>query len=342
MAQMKFPSQNKLLYQTGSISNTLWQRAASGGVTGYLNLPKDLSLLNRRGYASTTRKGVPLVYRCRVEMWLQDEDGQGLPTASDGTGAGTLLDSDYQITLKMDGVQNNWVMKNAAVKWHAAREHMLKEAGVKKSSRGSYSHEIRYCYTSHADNWLVPIDGDGGAFTGGTWDVTSLGYTGDTSFKLKLVGSGYDEEDAAFSGSAINIGHSYLMSRVNQLADTNPEVDETPAKFSILNNLLEDPFRRTGEVDDVRDNADGEQDNPPYEVLDNTGASGDVDHDITEPVQLGRLVNSVGSGAYGSMIVDIPFGISEVRLHVYDEAETNVTPSCLFGVTVLKISEMEG
>ena len=71
----KFPSQRKILYQTGALSNDTYTLLTSGGVSGDLNLPKDLSLLNRRGYASTTRKGVPLVYKCKVDFYLHDEDG---------------------------------------------------------------------------------------------------------------------------------------------------------------------------------------------------------------------------------------------------------------------------
>ena len=115
----KFPSQNKLYYQTGSIGTGL-TAITSGGVTGDFNLPKDLSLLNRRGYASTTRKGVPLVYRCKVDYYVQDEDQNGISAA---------VGTDFASTLDMYGCQNNWVMRNAAIKWHASRENMFKRAG---------------------------------------------------------------------------------------------------------------------------------------------------------------------------------------------------------------------
>ncbi len=328
---MKFPSQRKLQYQTGALSNDTWTGLSSGGVSGHLNLVKDLSLLNRRGYASTTKDGTPLVFRCKVDLYLQDEDGFGVNAA---------VGSDFMTTLKIDGVQNNWVMKNASKKWHAAREKMLKEAGVSKSSRGAYSHQIRFNYDQNGDTWLVPIDGNGDAFTGGTWDVTSFGYTSDTAFSLSLIGSGDDEEADAFTGSVISIGHSYLLSRHNQILDTNPERDEAPARHSVLNNLLDDPFRRATEVDDVRDNADGEQDNPPYEVLD-ISDSGDVDHDITEPVELGRAIAGLGN-AYGSVIVDIPFGIANMRATHYDAADTNITSAASVCVEVLDIYEMQG
>ena len=326
----KFPSQRKLLYQTGALSNDTYQLLTSGGTSGDLNLPKDLSLTNRRGYASTTRKGVPLVYQCKIDFYLHDEDGQGPSTA---------MNADLQATLKIDGAQNNWVMKNAAVKFHAAREEMFKDAGIRKADRGAYAHEIRYNYDANSDAWLVPIDGDGDAFTGGTWDVTSMSYLGDHNFQLGLVGAGDDEESDSFAGSYLSIGHSYLVSRANQQADTNLHAEEGPAKFSVLRRMLGENVNDVPQ-DDAQGFARDEQDNPPYEVLD-LSASGDTGHDITEPVELGRAIAGFGN-AYGSVIVEIPFGLAKMKATVFDAADTNVTPSGLVCVEVLDIYEMQG
>ncbi len=323
----KFPSQRKLQYQTGALSNDLFTVLESGGVAGDLNLPKDLSLLNRRGYASTTRKGVPLVYRCKVDFFLQDEDAQGLSAA---------VGTDFIGTLKMDGCQNNWVMKNAAVKFHAAREKMFSKAGVKKAHRGAYSHEIRYAYDAYNDTWIVPIDGNGDAFTGGTWDLSDFTTEDDVSFKLRLVGTGIDESAAA-SIADLGIGLSYLQSRGRVADDTNLETSDTPAKFSILNDLLDDSDLDLAYKDDIVSEAQDAQDNPPYDVM----ATGDTNNDITEPVELGRAVAGLGN-TFGTMIVDIPFGLARVRATVHDAADTNITPSALMCVEVLDIFEMQG
>ncbi len=178
------------------MSNDAWTGAQSGGVAGGLNLPKDLSLLNRRGYASTTRKGVPLVYRCKVDLYA---------TNFDGTGTSAAVGTDFVTTLRAQGCQNNWVMRNAAVKFHAAREKMFRKAGIPKKHRGSYSHEIRYAMDSSSDTWIVPVDGDGAAFTGGTWDLTEIHTERDQSIFLKLIGGGANE-DSAVSTSALQIG----------------------------------------------------------------------------------------------------------------------------------------
>ncbi len=319
-----------MLYQTGALSNDLFSIPTSGGVAGALNLPKDLSLLNRRGYASTTRKGVPLIYRVKIDFYPQDEDGQGPSTA---------MGADFQATLKVAGCQSNWVMRNAAVKFHAAREKSFRDAGISRSARGAYSHEVRYNFDNANDTWLVPIDGNGDAFNGGTWDVSNLSYDGDGSFQLGLVGNGDDEETDAFSGTYLSIGHSYLVSRVNQLSDTNLEASEGPAHYSVLKSMLSTDTV-TENTDDVTGQARDSQDNPPYEVLD-LSDSGDISHDITETVELGRVVCGQGYG-HGSVIVDIPFGIAGMKATVYDAADTNVTPSLLIGVEVLDIFEMQG
>lgn len=332
----KFPSQRKLVYQTGNISDDNFTQLASGGVSGDLNLPKDLSILNRRGYASTTRKGVPLVYQCKVDFYIHDEAGNSPHTHADGSK--NTLGTDAQVILKLDGCQNNWVMRNAAVKFHAAREKMFSKLGIRKSQRGAYSHEIRYNYDSYNDTWMVPIDGDGSAFTGGTWDVTTLTVDSDADLKLKLVGLGVNEETTN-AATALNIGHSYLMSRMQVLEDSNLQSGETPADRSILNELLADFDPTSTTHDAVVTTADDEQDNPPYELID-ISDSGDVNHDITEPVELGRAIAGMGN-AYGSMIVDIPFGLGEFTARVAQTASIDDLQG-LICLEVLDIYEMQG
>jgi hypothetical protein len=226
-------------------------------------------------------------------------------------------------------------MRNAAVKYHAAREKYFDKAGIKKAHRGAYSHEIRYNYDTHNDTWLVPIDGDGDALTGGTWDVTEIVTEDDASFHLKLVGSA-TTEDSAVSIDNQQIGYSYLASRSNLRADTNDE-SESIALNSILGDMLSDTNVEVATIDNLRANAEDEQDDVPYDVFDPS----DVNNDITEPVELGRAIAGFGN-AYGSMIVDIPFGIADARATVYDAADTGVNPSGLMCVEVLDIYEMQG
>ena len=355
---IRMPSQKKLLYYDtaeGGVSNDTWTSPASGGTgAGHANLVKDLSLLNRYGLDHTTRDGTPLVYRVRVTLHGMTFAGTGpattgfrgvttvIPDEVDNDEAEAFYNSaDGFTTIKIDGCQNNWVMKEAAKKFHKARELMFAEAGVTKASRGKYSHTLRYNYNGASDTWLTPIDGNGAAFNGGTWDVSTLSYGSDGSFQLGLVGSGDDEETNAFSGTYMSIGHGYLVSRNNMAADTNPQADETPAKYSVLNKMLAGAGLTQYEKSaDVIDEARGEQDNPPYEVLD-ISDSGDVDHDITEPVELGRMAVELGAISK-SMVIDVPFGIMDVRLQHYNKDDDNEVFNPVWDVELLKISEMTG
>jgi len=326
---MKFPSQRKLLYYDDSISNDTLGLISSGGTgSGAICLPKDLSIVNRRGYASTTRKGVPLVYRVKVDLYSQ---------ALDATGPSAAVGSDFQTTLKIDGCQNNWVMRNAAVKMHAARENQFKLGGIKKSQRGAYSHEIRYGYDAHNQTWLTPIDGDGNAFTGGTWDLTTLSTHDDDDVKITLCGAATTEE-SSLSVTQVNLPFAYLSSRANMNADTNLENSVTPTKYSIINSML-----TPGEVlfstrDQLVEEARDAQDDVPYDVF----AVDDVNNDITEPMELCRIVSGLGSSLHSSAIIDVPFGIMSMKASHFDAADTNTTHGIMVALEVLDIYEMEG
>ena len=323
----KFPSQRKIMYAGSAVSN------GNFAETHVLSLPKDLSILNRRGYASTTRKGVPLVYRVAATVY---------PSGLDGSGYTTSVSSDVRTTVKYLGCQNNWVLRNAAVKFHAAREKMLQKAGIKKAHRGSWSHEIRYNYDGNDDTYAAPVDGNGDAFTGGTWDMTTLTSDDDTDVQLRLVGTGVTE-DSAIAVTSLNIASSYMQSRATVPEDSNLEADLGPAKFSFLQSLLSDSEMGHAERDDVVLNVRAEQDNPPYDVFD---GGGDTNHDLTEEVELGRTVlMPQGSGATlpQTTVLDVPFGIMRVLMAHRDPGDNSgITDDLALGLEVLDIFEMQG
>ena len=323
----KFPSQRKLHYKLEGIDD---QTMTS---LGHLNLPKDLSILNRRGYASTSRKGVPLIFRCKVDFYIQNHLGHLFD--DDGTALASAYNADMQATLKFTGAQNNWVFKNAAVKWQAAREHMFRKAGIKKGLRGAYSHEIRYNLDGASDAWLAPIDGDGNALTGGTWDVTSIVTEDDASIQLKLVGDAVSE-DTDVSTSIQQIAYSYLASRANLREDTNDEAEEVGDR-SLLESMLADATLTDSIREVLSGKMEDEQDNVPYDHF----AIGDTDHDVTESVELGRAIAGMGS-AFGSMIVDIPFGLADCRGTIMQHATQTDEPDGFMAVEVLDIFEMQG
>ncbi len=334
---VKFPSQSKLQYETPALGDDAWASA------GYLCLPKDLSILNRRGYQSTTRKGVPLVYRCAVTLSQHTltgrasaRDSAGDSSASEETDTETLPAFDNTTLLKFDGCQNNWVMRNAAVKWHALRQVMWKGASITKSQLGSYTDAIRYNLDSASQSWNTPVDGDGAAFTGGTWDVSLFVSEPDPEFQLKLIGTGNDE-DAAINTSVINMAYSYLSSRSHVPEDTNLESTETPAVNSIMKQMMNfDGVDRT-EQSYIETDVKGQGDNPPYDIF----ASADTNHDITEPVELGRCIAGPGNGI-GTMIIDIPFGLARVQARHSGSQDQTVVDPVAYSVEVLDIYEMQG
>jgi len=315
------------MYAGAAVSN------GSFSETHTLCLPKDLSILNRRGYASTTRKGVPLVYRVAATVY---------PTGVDGSGYTTSATSDVRTTVKFLGCQNNWVMRNAGVKWHAAREAQLRSLKIKKSQRGAYAHEIRYCYDAVGDSFAAPIDGAGNAFTGGTWDLTEISAPEDVGFALSLVGTGTDV-DGDSAPNQVQIGFSYLSSRATVPVDSNLESSDVPAQRSILNSLLAGPQQMSlSVIDDVMDAVTDGQDNPPYDEF----VHDDTNHDITEEVELGRTVlMPQGSGATlpQTTVLDVPFGIMRVLMAHRDPGDNSgITDDLALGVEVLDIYEMQG
>lgn len=323
----KFPSQRKIMYAGAAVSN------GNFALTHNICVPKDLSMLNFRGYASTNRKGVPLIYRVAATVY---------PTGLDGSGYTTSVSSDVRTTVKFLGCQNNWVTRNAAVKWQAARNAMLKAAGIKKKDLGAYAHEIRYELEAVDTTWAVPVDGDGAALAGGTWDSTKFVNEADPEFGLKLIGPGNDE-DSAINTSVINFAYSYLSSRQTVPADSNLESAETPAVNSILKQMF---LSGTGvdraEQSYIETDVKGQGDNPPYDHF----ATADTDHDITEPVELGRAVlMPQGSGATlpQTVVLDIPFGIMKVQMAHRDPGDNSgITDDLALGLEVLDIFEMQG
>ncbi len=323
----KFPSQRKLMYEGAAISNGNFAQ------THIISLPKDLSIVNRRGYASTTRKGVPLVFRVAATVY---------PAGLDGSGYVTNVSSDVKTTVKYLGCQNNWVSKNAAVKWHAARDALWKAAGIRRKDIGAWAKEVRYCYANDNETLSDPVDGVGNTFAGGTWDLTTFVTEDDSSFSLALTGDGTDE-DASFNADELNFMFSYLSSRATVPSDSNLESSDVPATHSKLQQILN--WKSTAgraEQGYIQEDVDDHQDNPPYQVF----GSGSTTHDVTEEVELGRvMLYPQGSGGSLPMttIIDIPFGIMRVLASHQDPGNNSgVVDDLALGLEVLDIFEMQG
>lgn len=280
--------------------------------------------MNRQHWPQTTNKGVPLVYRCAFTF---------SPKVTD--------DGDYQEIFGADTAQvqviaiqtasQNWVMRNASVKTHAARENMYRSSGVAKSDRGAYDGTIHYTWEAGVDTFLTPQDGDRNAYTGGSWEYSKLIMPNDTTGAyIKLIGT-HTTEETQETFSHVSLPQMYLASRKQVDDDTNTDDDDQPAMFSILNKLLAPQMHAI--QDEVIDLGRDNQDEPPYDLAENG--------DWTEPIEAARVFLGITSGVQQTVVVDVPFGLCEVMAtNTYLDAGANLTNGVDWKVEVLDIFPM--
>jgi hypothetical protein len=136
------------------ISNTLNQNH-------FVNLCRDLSILNSKNIEHTDRKGHVHGYMVNV----------------------TIIGASEQLFL-FGTSPNSWKFRNSFRKWHAYRDLMFANAGVTKDELGRYGQTIRpYLNEDHYDTELgttsntiaKPHNGLGFAFEGGEWNYSEFG-----------------------------------------------------------------------------------------------------------------------------------------------------------------------
>lgn len=322
MAHKGIPHNAILNYTSDAISS------ATESVAGLLNLPRDFSAINRQHWMQTTKKGVPLIYRVALTI---------SPTIADGDDAGSyqeVFSSDTNLLqrVRILTANNNWVMKNGAVKTHAARENMFRKTGIKKRDRGAYDSTIHYTWSGSPGTYLTPKDGDGNDYTGGSWEYSILIFGDDAGGSyVKLTGT-HATEESATAFSTLSLAQMYLSSRNQVDADTNTSVEDQPAAFSVLNELL----MKGGVVslqDEITDLSRDNQDNPPYDLAE--------DGDWTEPVESARVFLGVSSGLQQTVVVDVPFGMLELKgNNFYLDEGQNLTNGVEIRAEVIDIFEM--
>lgn len=336
----------------------------AGATSDLLNGCKDLSALNRKHIEQTTRSGVPLVYRFAVSAYsgIIDMAGSGgavgdqlLSATPDGFTDAQDVDSsaskdfemvstslkDNIVVIKFFGTLNNWVYRNAAVKTHAAREAMFKDAMVKKSQRGSYDHTIHYAWASHSESYLTPVHGTAvesvNNISGGSWENSQLVYPADVDGAvLCLTGAHTSEESAEGSRNYLVLPQLYLQSRHAEVpADSNVESATNAAKFSVLNKLLTPNYM--GTMDEVTAFARDNQDNPPYDLT-------EVGGDWSTPVEIGRLQFNANVGHAAQTVIDCPFGFCLIRAQVmnaHERTDGNINAQVDLAFRLLNVREME-
>ena len=142
-----------------SIGEGRLQFAGGAADTYYYNIAKCLAQTNSRNEEITDREGNLYGYWCKVQT--------------------TSVKNDV---LVMSWIPNTWKVRNAFRKFHFARDHMFRQAGITKKEMGTYGRTLRpYFSQDHRVNGDRPLQlwnvGTlaGVSATGGEWTYTTLG-----------------------------------------------------------------------------------------------------------------------------------------------------------------------
>ena len=251
---LKSIGEGKLQYQT-----------TTGSDTNYYNIAKDLAKTNARNEEITDRQGNLYGYWCKVQ------------TAS--------LAND---SLFLSYVPNTWKVRNAFRKFHFAREHMFREAGVTKREMGKYGRTLRpYFSQDHLSNGDRPnflfntqtLATE--AAVGGEWTYSTLASSPtlqeddevDTDFPLVdewslTILDSNDASSSTQSGTSywksVGMVHSYNLDRMEETPDATAVTSVVG-----LNNPLASLRTQTltsGEIVDIAE--DQQLEAPPYDVAD--------------------------------------------------------------------------
>ena len=306
-------------HKIGSEGSLTYGSAIAKSKTHYLNLVKDMSWLNSRNHDHTDRDGNVVGYWVDLTIVLEDS-------------APWII----------GGAPNTWKMRNSFRKFHFARNHMFREAGVTKSEMGKYGRTIRpfleqnmVDYTDLDNpkeaNTLVPIgctDGqrewtytDLGASP--AWEITETGSGGMSlvdKFKLTICDSNKVEATATGGTttkySTAGMIHSYNLDRMEVVT---PVAEET---ISGPNNPLAQLATQSvtsGAIVDIAE--DQELEAPPYDLRDDGDSINKVFLDYmntnASTLQVVRVRN-----------LFVPAGI----LSVFQSSDASVTPTIFVDV----------
>jgi hypothetical protein len=327
-------AEDTLLYRTMSASAG-WRNPISGtGRTGFINLVKDYSALNRKNMRHTDNKGYPLAYYVQVEA---------------------IGETSNNHTVEIFTAPETWVLKNSVRKWHAARNMMLERVG-QLGQIGEYGRTIRpYLSVSHATLGVdaVPTNGKLNhettyssnteatsaalAYTsmnGGEWTYTEIAATTDVEqsdtdrhpmsdrYHLVLTGDHNSDDGSEFTASGnrvythVSMMRSYLESRRNASAiiqgtDGGGTIQAEP---NPLVNLMADSVS-VGEVKEIVQ--DIQREKPPYDNFSATDTNALVGNDALDLVSKCLLSTST-SYLKDSDVIRVPMGLLHVRASASD------------------------
>ena len=249
-----------------SVGEGRLQYAVTNANTNYYNIAKNLAAVNARNEEITDRKGNLYGYWCKIKT--------------------TSLANDV---LTLAWVPNTWKVRNAFRKFHFAREHMFREAGVTKREMGKYGRTLRpYFSIDHQTNGdQPPRSFDPGSLTvvdlaGGVWTYTKLASVptfetgteaGSTDLALvddwSLTILDSNRVQATSAGGVKTWTSVAMVQSYNQ--DRMEEIPDATAGSSIVspNNplaALRSQDLTSGEITEIAE--DQQLEAPPYDILD--------------------------------------------------------------------------
>ncbi len=164
---------------------------------------------------------------------------------------------------------DSWVTRNAWDRAYKVWNMMNKDASINLAGNISATwadFKVYLSDTMRTATMAIPIDNGNNAVLGDEWSYTQLvtpdGTTGADPFYLHLLG---DHVGAAGSRTSVGLVKSYGESRATVSADS-PNVPGTASDDPLVNVF---DFGTT--VDDVIDDLEGDNDNPPYDLASYVG-----------------------------------------------------------------------
>ena len=291
-----------------SVGEGLLNYKAGTADVRYYNIAKDLATVNARNEEITDRKGNLYGYWCKI------------------TATSIATDPD---ALALSKIPNTWKVRNAFRKFHFAREHMFREAGVTKREMGKYGRTIRPYFSQDHESegdestWLMDVPSTTLAAAGGEWTYTKLasapsfleGFTG--SGGLPIVDSytltvlDHNLVDATSTSldvttwTSVGMVESYNLDRMEEI----PDATAASAIQSPNNPLaaLRSQSVMSGEVTEIAE--DQELEAPPY---DTTPAGDSIDAVyVTVPIAGTTLGGVALERSFGLQFV--PAGIMSIQ-----------------------------
>ena len=249
-----------------SVGEGRLQYALTNANTNYYNIAKSLAAVNARNEEITDRKGNLYGYWCKIKT--------------------TSLANDV---LTLSWVPNTWKVRNSFRKFHFAREHMFREAGVTKREMGKYGRTLRpYFSIDHQTNGdQPPRSFDPGSLSavdlaGGEWTYTKLASVptfetgteaGSTDlalvdeWSLTILDSNRVQATSTAgikTWTSVGMVQSYNQDRMEEIPDATGDSSIVSPNNPLA--ALRSQDLTSGEITEIAE--DQQLEAPPYDILD--------------------------------------------------------------------------